>query len=171
MKDNFPPCLALTLQYEGGWTDDPRDPGGATMKGVTLAVYEQFKGRAATKDELRHIADADLQAIYRQGYWDKLRCDDLPAGVDLVAFDAAVNSGPKRSAQWLQRAAMVADDGSIGPKSIAALNALNARQVINAACDNRLAFLRGLSTFKYYGRGWVARVANVRAEATALASI
>ena len=167
MKDNFQHCLALTLQYEGGWSDDPHDPGGATMKGVTLAVYEQFKGRSATKDELRHISDADLEAIYRTGYWDKMRCDDLPKGVDMVAFDAAVNSGPKRSAQWLQRAAMVADDGQIGPQTIKALNSLNPHQVVNAALDNRLKFLRGLDNFTRYGRGWTDRVARVRAEALA----
>ena len=165
MKDSFQHCLALTLQYEGGWADDPHDPGGATMKGVTLAVYEQFKGRGATKEELRHISDTDLEAIYRQGYWDKMRCDDLPRGVDMVAFDAAVNSGPKRSAQWLQRAAMVPDDGVVGPKTVAALNALNAHQLVNAALDNRLYFLRGLSNFTRYGRGWTDRVARVRAEA------
>lgn len=166
MKDNFAECLAHVLQSEGGWAEDPRDPGGATMKGVTLATYEQFKGRHATKDELRAISDEDLQAIYRQGYWDKVRGDDLPPGVDLVAFDAAVNSGPRQSAKWLQRAAMVTADGVIGPVTIKAVNALNRRQVINAACDNRLNFLRTLPTFAHFGKGWTARVARVRSAAS-----
>ena len=166
MKDNFAECLAHVLQSEGGYVDDPRDPGGATCKGVSLAVYEQFKGRHATKDELRHISDEDLQAIYRQGYWDKVRGDDLPPGVDLVAFDAAVNSGPRQSAKWLQRALHVADDGVIGPATIKAANGMNRRQVINAACDNRLAFLRSLPTFGHFGAGWTARVGRIRSAAS-----
>jgi lysozyme family protein len=170
MINRFQVCLPLILQYEGGWADDPQDPGGATMKGVTLAVYEQFKGRMATKDELLHISDADLQAIYRKGYWDALRCDDLPPGVDLVAFDAAVNSGPKKSAKWLQRAAMVADDGVIGPITLKAVRARAASQVINAALDSRLNFLRSLPTFSRYGAGWTRRVADVREKALAVAA-
>ena len=166
MKDNFAECLAHVLQSEGGWADDPRDSGGATMKGITLATYEQYKGRHATKDELRAISDEDLAAIYRQGYWDKMRCDDLPAGIDLVAFDAAVNSGPGASAKWLQRAAMVPADGVIGPVTIKAVNALNRRQVINAALDNRLNFLRTLPTFGHFGKGWTARIARVRSAAS-----
>lgn len=161
----FSDCLSFVLKEEGGWADDPKDPGGATMKGVTLAVYEQFKGRHASKAELRAISDEDLAAIYRQGYWDNLRCDDLPPGVDLVAFDAAVNSGPARSAKWLQRAVLVPDDGAIGPVTIKVVNGMNRAQVINAACDQRLAFLRSLPTFSHFGKGWTARVARVRSAA------
>lgn len=166
---NFEQCLSLVLGFEGGWADDPHDPGGATMKGITLAVYEQFKGRAATKDELRAISDADLRAIYRQGYWDKLRCDSLPTGVDFVAFDAAVNSGPSRSAKWLQNAAGVTVDGVIGPKTMEAIAALPAAHVIGAALDSRMTFLRSLPTFSRFGKGWTARVDAVRSEAMKMA--
>ena len=83
MKDNFDACLAKVLKHEGGWADHPKDPGGATMKGVTIAVFREYKGRAVTKDELRAISDADLRAIYKAGYWDKVKGDDLPRGLDL----------------------------------------------------------------------------------------
>ncbi len=165
MKGNFGACLAHTLRYEGGWADHPKDPGGATMKGVTQAVFTAFKGRPTTKDELRNISDADLTAIYRAGYWDKVRGDDLPIGLDLVAFDAAVNSGPKRAAQWLQQAAGVTQDGAIGPKTLSAISKGNPRLMITAALDARLQFVRGLSTFSVFGRGWTSRIAEVRAEA------
>ena len=80
MKDNFEQCLAITLAHEGGWADHPKDPGQATMKGVTIGTYAQFKGRKVTKAELRAMTDAELRAIYRNNYWNKVRGDDLPAG-------------------------------------------------------------------------------------------
>ena len=168
MKANFDHCLAHVLQHEGGWADHPRDPGGATMRGVTQATFSAFKGRQTTKDELRNISDADLGAIYRQGYWDKMRCDDMPAGLDLVAFDAAVNSGPRRAAQWLQQAAGVAQDGSIGPKTLAAVASADPVRLIEAALRARLQFLKGLSTFSVFGKGWTARVQAVQVEALAM---
>ena len=168
MKDNFAACLAEVLKYEGGWSDHPSDPGGATMKGVTIGTYSQFKGRKVSKDELRQIPDADLQAIYRRNYWDKVRGDDLPAGLDLVAFDGAVNSGPSKGAKWLQTALGVPVDGAIGPQTIAAAQATNAAQAIDRACDARLAFLRGMKTWATFGKGWSARIDAVRAKAKAM---
>lgn len=164
----FDDCLAITLAHEGGWADHPADPGGATMRGVTFAVYRRFKGRDVTKGELRNISDDDLRAIYRSGYWDPMRCDDLPPGVDLVAFDAAVNSGPGQSAKWLQRAAGVTDDGKIGPQSIAAIRTAQPELIINAACNKRMAMLRGLSTWAHFGRGWQRRVDDIRGKALAM---
>lgn len=166
MRGNFESCLALTLSHEGGWADHPTDPGGATMKGITLATYRQYRP-GASKADLRAISDAEVARIYRQGYWDKVRGDDLPAGLDLVAFDAAVNSGPARGAQWLQKALGVTPDGKIGPKTIAAAAGQGAR-AINAACDYRMAFLRSLKTWPTFGKGWTARVDDVRSKAIAM---
>lgn len=169
MRDNFPACLAETLRHEGGWADHPKDPGGATMKGVTLATYRRWKP-GATKDDLRRITDAEVAAIYRKGYWDAVNGDDLPAGLDLVAFDGAVNSGPARGAKWLQQALGVTADGKIGPKTIAAARAAQAEAVIDRACDLRMAFLRGLNTWPTFGKGWGRRVNEVRDAATAMAA-
>lgn len=171
MRENFARCLAEVLRHEGGWADHPQDPGGATMKGVTIGTFAGFKGRKVTKAELRAISDADLQAIYRRGYWDKVRGDELPAGLDLVAFDAAVNSGPSRGARWLQSALGVTVDGQIGPQTIAAARGANVGQVIDYACNTRLDFLRKLKTWGTFGKGWNARVASVRAAAKAMATI
>lgn len=165
MTGNFEACLRQVLRHEGGWSDHPDDPGGATMKGVTLATYRQFKGREASKVELRAISDAELRAIYRRGYWDRVRGDDLPAGLDLVAFDGAVNSGPAQGAKWLQRALGVADDGVVGPVTLAAARAADRPAAIRDACARRMAFLRGLAAFAVFGRGWTRRVDEIRDEA------
>ena len=170
MKDNFDKCLSITLRHEGGWADHPRDPGGATMKGVTIGTYAQFKGRKVTKDELRNISDADLRTIYRRNYWDKVRGDDLPAGLDLVAFDGAVNSGPARGARWLQQGVGVAADGKIGPATIAAAKAAPVSPAIAASCDARLEFLHRLKTWPTFGRGWQSRVDDIRRQAVAMAT-
>lgn len=170
MKDNFKPCLDHVLKHEGGWADHPADPGGATMKGVTIGTFAQYKGRKVTKAELRAISDYDLLAIYRRKYWDKVRGDDLPAGLDLVAFDAAVNSGPARGARWLQEALGVKADGKIGPETLAFARAANVTVTIDRACDIRLGFLQRLKTWQTFGKGWGRRVAEVRAEAKRMAT-
>lgn len=111
MKENFEQSLQYVLVHEGGFADHPSDPGGATMKGVTLATFRRHFGANKSVNDLKNITQAQLEQIYRSGYWDKCRCDQLPSGVDYAVFDGAVNSGPGRSAIWLQgrwaRCAMV----------------------------------------------------------------
>lgn len=170
MRDNFPACLAEVLTHEGGWSDHPKDPGGATMRGVTIGTYAAHKGRAVTKAELRNISDADLKAIYRGRYWDKVRGDDLPRGLDLVAFDPAVNSGPIRGAKWLQQALGVAQDGKVGPVTIKAASVAKPVPVIQKACSARMGFLRGLGTWGTFGKGWSRRVAAVEARSVQMAA-
>lgn len=169
MRDNFERSLTEVLKHEGGWADHPKDPGGATMKGVTIGTFAQFKGRKVTKEELRNISDADLRAIYKRKYWDVVKGDDLPVGLDFVTFDAAVNSGPARGARWLQTALGVPADGKIGPVTIAAARAANVPQSIDYACNVRLDFLRKLKTWPTFGKGWARRVTDVRNAAKAMA--
>lgn len=170
MKANFDLCLREVLSHEGLWSDHPNDPGQATMKGITIGTYAGWKGRKVTKAELRAISDAEVAAIYRRKYWDAVRGDDLPAGLDLVAFDAAVNSGPARGARWLQQALGVTADGKIGPATLARAHASYAPAVIERAVGFRLAFLRGLKTWQHFGKGWSRRVEDVRVTALAMAS-
>lgn len=170
MKKSFKNALKLVLVHEGGWADHPRDPGGATMKGVTLAVYRRHYGENKSKDDLRNISDAEMDKIYRSGYWDKCHCDELPAGVDYVVFDAAVNSGPGRSAKWLQGAVGAKQDGGIGPKTIARVKEqVDTMQMANNICDRRLNFLKSLSNWAIFGKGWGRRVEGVRVAAIAMA--
>ncbi len=169
MKENFTDALKHVLVHEGGFADHPDDPGGATMKGVTLITYRRHFGQNKTVEDLRNIPDVELEHIYRSGYWDTCCCDDLPDGVDYAAFDAAVNSGPGRSARWLQAAVGATQDGAIGPKTLARVKENDPAEVINAMCDRRLDFLRSLSTWSTFGRGWERRVEGVRTTALGLA--
>src|SRR5690606_10266721 len=121
MEANFQRALSLVLKHEGGWADHPADPGGATMKGVTLATYRACINKNGTKDDLRNITQAQLEKVYREQYWNKVRGDDLPSGVDYAVFDFAVNSGPSRAIKYLQRILLVPQDGIIGPQTMAAL--------------------------------------------------
>lgn len=159
MKNNFEESLKRVLTSEGGYVDNPHDPGGATMKGVTLKVYEDYLGRLVTKQELKDIPDEHIQDIYKRQFWDSLKCDDLPNGVDYLAFDFAVNAGCYRSAVCLQKAALIEHvDGAIGPKSIEAVNRCNLIDLINYFSQERRNFYRGLITFPTFGKGWLSRV-------------
>jgi lysozyme family protein len=164
MSDRYLRVLPLVLAHEGGWSDHPKDPGGATMKGVTLATFRSYRP-GATKEELRNISDAMVAKIYRDGYWNKVRGDDLPSGVCYCVFDFAVNSGPRRAIMALQRAVNVADDGAIGPVTLAAIRRKHPEDIISRICSDRLAFMRRLSTWPTFGRGWQRRVEGVEREA------
>lgn len=165
----WPRALAAVLRHEGGWSDHPADPGGATMRGVTLAVFRAEFGSDRTADELRAISDGAVAAIYRRRYWDRINGDALPAGVDLATFDAAVNSGPGRAARWLQDAVGATADGVIGPMTLRAARAYPADRAIIRMSDSREAFLRGLPHWPIFGAGWLARVLSVRREALEIA--
>jgi len=171
MKANFDFCLKEVLKHEGGWADHPSDPGGATMRGITIGTYRQWKGKAVTKADLRAITDAEIAAIYKRNYWDKVRGDDLPSGLDFVAFDAAVNSGPSRGAKWLQGALGVSADGKIGDATLRAASEAYGPAVIERAIGFRLAFLKRLKTWGTFGKGWARRVEDVRQDALALATV
>jgi lysozyme family protein len=168
MEINFKNSLEHVLVHEGGWSDHPRDPGGATMKGVTLKTYRRYFGKEKSKEDLRNISDEELEQIYRTGYWDKCHCDELPTGVDYAVFDAAVNSGPSRSAKWLQAAVGTGRDGAIGSITLSAVKANNPIQITNEICDRRLAYLQSLDTWPTFGKGWERRVQGVRNYAIAM---
>lgn len=170
MDRNFAKSLALVLKSEGGWSDNPADPGGATMKGVTLATFRAYIKPGGTKAELRAITDAQLSACYRRQYWDAVLGAELPDGVDYAVFDFAVNSGPSRAAKYLQAVVGVAQDGRIGPATVKAAKAKPAGVVIDALCDDRMAFLKRLPTWGTFGRGWSDRVKSVRTQALLMAA-
>lgn len=170
MDRNFQRALSLVLKHEGGWSDHPADPGGATMKGVTLANFRRYVKADATKDDLRRISDAQLATVYRRFYWDAVHGAELPDGVDYAVFDFAVNSGPGRAAKFLQGVVGVAQDGRIGPATIAATKTAMRATVINDLCDKRMKFLRGLKTWPTFGKGWTSRVSGVRSDALKMAA-
>lgn len=165
--NRFQEVLPLTLQKEGGWSDHKADPGGATMQGVTLETFRRFYGRDRTKEDLRNISRKQLEHIYQTGYWYPSCADKMWKGLDRVAFDAAVNSGPKRGIQWVQKAVGARADGSWGPETSKAINQpQDYVKTVQRACAARMGFLRGLSHWSTFGRGWSRRVAEVEAKAT-----
>ena len=166
---NFARAFALTLKHEGGYVDHPSDPGGATNLGVTIGTLSLWLGRPASKSEVRALTRDTVAPIYRKNYWDRIRGDELPAGIDYAVYDFAVNSGPKRGAQALQRAIGVADDGVIGSVTLANVAARPVDQIVQRICDDRMTFLRRLSTWKTFGKGWTTRVQGVLREALAMA--
>jgi len=169
MRESFDRALQLVLVHEGGFANHPTDPGGPTMKGVTLATFRRHFGSDKTVNDLRNITQEQLARVYRTGFWDKCRCDQLPTGVDYAVFDVAVNSGPGRAAKFLQSAVGAAQDGAIGQGTLDKVGTQKPPSIINSICDQRLAFLRGLKTFSTFGTGWTKRVAGVRQQALDMA--
>lgn len=170
MKANFARCLAVTLKYEGGYVNHPKDPGGATNKGVTQAVYNKYRRRKGeTERSVKLITNVELEDIYRAQYWAAVGGDELDAGLDLAVFDYGVNSGPSKAVKDLQRILGVAVDGQVGVNTLAALDAHTPAELIAKLCDNRLKFYRSLRTWGTFGRGWTNRVEGVRRNALAMA--
>lgn len=165
MEANFKNSLLHVLVHEGGWANHPMDPGGPTMRGITLMTYKRYFGEDKDAQDLRNISDGELEKIYDAGYWRKCRCNDLPLGIDYTVFDGAVNSGPGRSAKWLQAAVGSDPDGSIGPETLSHVKTHDPIEIIETLCDNRLTFLRSLSTWSDFGDGWGRRVEDVRVTA------
>jgi len=164
---NFEKCLEIILHHEGGYVNHPKDPGGETNLGVTKRVYEEWGG---TKD-MKDLTVEDVAPIYKKNYWDRVKGDDLPSGLDLCIFDFAVNAGPGRAAKMIQKMIGVTVDGGIGPNTLRALGLYEEEmggvaEVIIEYQKQRQAYYESLSTFDTFGRGWTRRVDETTITAT-----
>lgn len=166
----FDACLKFVLQFEGGFVNDPRDPGGATNLGVTIGTLSRFLGRPATVAEVKKLSPRSVAPIYKKMFWDEVQAGAIPAGVDLAVFDFAVHSGPVRAAIALQRVCGVADDGNPGPITLAAVKRGDPSLIVQRLCAERLAFLSRLSVFKSFGRGLRNRVSKCESAALLMVS-
>ena len=163
MEANFFKSLEMVLHHEGGFVDHKDDPGGATNKGITHKTYADFLGRPLEDvNELKNIPEDHIQLIYKKGYWDKIKGDELPGGVDFCVFDWAVNSGPGRAAKALQKAVMVSQDGAIGPMTLEAVKEYDPAGLIESITGYREEFYRNLYTFETFGKGWLRRTKETR---------
>ena len=170
MKENFDTAFEHMLKEEGGYTNHPRDPGGMTNLGVTKQVWEEWVGHPVDEKAMRALTPEMVKPLYKRKYWDKVRGDDLPDGIDMIVFDTAVNSGPGRAVKFLQGCIGTDMDGVIGPKTLAAVRAANPKKLVEDYAKRRLSFLHELPTWDAFGKGWsnrVARVQNVASEMTA----
>jgi lysozyme family protein len=158
MKDNFEKCLPYTLRYEGGYSNDVGDPGGKTMRGVTWRRYNEYRrDKGLARRPVRECTMDETRDIYRRYYWDAVNGDALPAGPDFAVFDGGVNSGPARGRQWLAQAIRQTDGSPV--------------TVARAVCDIRLAYdMRLTRLWRRFGRGWKARINDVRARAVEMAA-
>ena len=166
MKENLLPAMTALLKHEGGFVNHPADPGGMTNLGVTQRVWEEWVGHPVDEKEMRSLTPEKVAPMYKQKYWDKIRGDDLPSGVDMAVFDCCVNSGPGRAAKMLQRVLGLTEDGAIGPNTLSKALSIDSSKLIADYNAARLAFLQSLPTWATFGKGWGNRVAQVTTEAT-----
>jgi len=166
-KGTFAKAMPHVFSEEGGYVDHPKDPGGATNMGITLATLSAWEGGKVSKAEVKALTKSKATDIYRENYWNKVAGDDLPAGVDYAVLDFAIHSGPARAVKMLQKVVGADQDGVIGAKTLAAVRKMAADRIINELCDARLAWLKGLGTFATFGKGWTSRVSRVRSRALA----
>lgn len=148
---NFDLAFEAIIGHEGGYVNHPKDPGGETKFGITKRTYPSVNIRDLTLEEAK--------AIYKRDFWDRVRGDDLPFVVAVNLFDGAVNSGPSKAIMWLQQAAGVADDGKLGPITLAAVLAADPEVLAARFNGHRLKFMTDLSTWPTFGRGWARRIA------------
>lgn len=144
---------------EGGYVNDPDDPGGETDRGITQLTYDNWnRMHGRPRRTVRGISKTEAEQIIEFQYLNAVRCDALPSGLDYAMGDYAVNSGPAQAAKDLQRVLGVAVDGIVGVQTLAAVDAANTQELIIYLCQRRMKFLRGLKGWKKFGKGWTRRV-------------
>lgn len=159
---SFAACLPIILASEGGFVDNPADPGGATNLGITLNALTWWLGHQATIADVEALTPEMVAPIYQGDYWNPAHCPHCPPGVDLMVFDCAVNQGVGRALRTLQAAVGVAADGLFGPATAAAVGAASPATTIERVADVRELFYRSLPTFHVFGVGWLTRVDRTR---------
>ena len=164
---NFKECLDLVLKSEGGWVNNPADPGGETNLGVTKRVWEEYVGHPVTT--MKNLTPADVAPMYEQKYWKPCYGEVLPRGLDLLSFSMGVNAGPGRSVKLLQQSIGCVPDGIIGPKTRELISASNCATLIAKFSEVRRDYYSSLKTFPIFGKGWLARVDAEEKEALNMA--
>lgn len=165
MKETWQDALAHVLKSEGGYVNHPSDPGGRTNLGVTQRVWEEWVKHDVDEKQMRELTPEMVAPLYQEKYWQRVKGDELPAGIDYCVFDASVNSGVGRASKWLQEVCGTQPDGVIGPMTLRVAQAIVPTDLVNMYCDKRLAFLKELKTWDTFGKGWERRVEEVRSHA------
>jgi lysozyme family protein len=168
MLSDWQKSFELMLKSEGGYVNNPADPGGMTNLGVTKATWENWVGRASDEAEMRGLTPEKVEPLYKKKYWDAVRGDELPTGISYLCFDFAVNAGAGRSIKTLQTAVGVTPDGGFGPMTMAAVQAVDPVELIERFSQAKEDFYRSLTTFATFGKGWLNRVADVKVKASAM---
>lgn len=166
-SDRLSTALKFTLRWEGGFVNHPDDPGGATNKGVTQAVYDSYRrSKGQPKQSVRQISDDEVHDIYETRYWQAAKCPDLGVDLDTVQFDTAVNMGVGRAIKFMQKSTGCKPDGAWGPITAAAVANCDPGATLIAYCNTREAFYKGLvrrrPKMKVFMRGWMNRLNDLR---------
>ena len=159
--------LEFTLRWEGGYVNHPKDPGGATNKGVTKRVYDDYRqSKGLMLNDVRKITDDEMHDIYENGYWERARCPVLAIDLDTAQFDTAVNMGVRRAIKFMQKCARCVEDGVWGPKTAAAVTKCDPGETLKAYCDLRETFYNKLVKRKpdlsVFHKGWMNRLNDLR---------
>ena len=163
MKENWEKSIKAILHHEGGYVNHPEDPGGETNLGVTRRVYEEWiRFHGIRGKDMKDLEVEDVEPIYRKNYWDRIKADDIPSGLDLCVFDFGVNAGTGRAAKYLQTMIGSHPDGGIGPMTLKALDEYIKLHGVDHAIGEyqhrRQTYYEGLKHFGTFGRGWTRRV-------------
>jgi lysozyme family protein len=170
MKANLERALQLIKKHEGGYVNNPKDPGGCTNMGITLATFRKHISPGATCEDVKALTWEQAEAIYRASYWERVAGDELPSGLDVHVFDMAVNAGPGTAVRLLQRLVGVADDGIVGPVTLKAVAThVNIDTLIKQYTQARLDYYNKLSGWPTFGKGWANRLDATTAVALELA--
>ena len=171
MNSNFDKCLKMLLVHEGGYVNNPADPGGETNLGVTKRVWQEWVGHDVSEKEMRNLTPLMVSPLYKRKYWDACHADELISGLDYCVFDVAVNSGVGRAIKLLQSSVGATPDGGYGSITAALVKKAeeNPTRLIELFSAKRLEFMQSLKAFPTFGKGWSRRVAEVKADALAMA--
>ena len=164
--NDFKECLDLVLKSEGGWVNNPKDPGGETNLGVTKAVWEEWVGHPVAT--MKNVTKDLVAPLYEQRYWRPCYGEVLPRGVDLLSFSMAVNAGPGRAVKLLQQSLGCVPDGVIGPATRSLILASNSATLIAKFSETRREYYKSLGK-PMFEKGWLARVDNEEKQALNMA--
>jgi lysozyme family protein len=173
-RRRFDACFEAVYKWEGGrYTNHPADPGGPTKHGITLKRLSAWRGKKVTANDVKRLSKAEAKDIYYSHYWKASECDALPAGIDLCVYNRSVNSGPVRGQRLLQTllrgyGKRIAVDGDIGPETIAALQGVGHRRIVDDYFEAYERYYRSLKTFPTFGKGWLNRNRDLHKKARAM---
>jgi lysozyme family protein len=174
MNANFDFCFDRIIKSEGGYVWDKDDAGGETNLGVTKQAWSEFLKRPIQDGEMKKLTVSDVKPFYKQMYWDSIKCDDLPSGLDYVVFDFGINAGTKKSAKFLQRVVGAVEDGSVGPATLALVKTIEVPLLIKTFTELKEKFYNSIVEKNgiqvKFLKGWMNRVASVQTTAESMVS-
>ena len=168
MKENFEASLKAVLKHEGGFVNHPKDPGGMTNLGVTKKVWEEWVGHEVDEKAMRALTPEIVAPMYKKKYWDAVKADEMPEGLDYLMFDFAVNAGVGRASKTIQKAVGATPDGAIGAKTMQAIRDADQTKLVENFSKEKENFYRSLATFSTFGKGWLRRVAETKTHAESM---